>query len=234
MLSTLRTRGLAWHAVGMTEPNSQDLRTHYGRLSDEELQSIASIDAENLTPEARQALSNELARRRLRTATALPQPVAEVIRPSTTTGEWRYPKARLGARFLAYIIDMLVASVPPILIIALGFVLSPHRGFSPLAAIAILASIAWVLYYSFTKDGWRGGQSIGKKAVDLMVVDVRTNLPCTMGESALRALILFLLNLIPGLGWLVEPIVVLASENGRRLGDLVAGTQVIDTSSYSA
>ena len=217
----------------MTHPNPDDLRTHYGRLSDQELQSIAAIDAENLTPEARQALSNELARRKLRGATALPQPADEVVvRPSTATGEWRYPKGRLGARLLAYIIDILVATIPAVCIIGIGFAMTPRRGFGALAGIAMLLSIAWVLYYSFTKDGWRGGQSVGKKAMELMVVDVKTNQPCTVGESALRALILFLLNLIPGLGWLVEPIVAIASENGRRLGDLAAGTQVIDTSAY--
>jgi uncharacterized RDD family membrane protein YckC len=216
----------------MTQPNFQDLRAHYGRLSDQELQSIAAIDAENLTPEARQALSNELARRRLRPAAALPEPMADVSGPSTVTGEWRYPKGRLGARFLAYIIDIFVASIPAAVIIAVGFVMTPRRGFSPLAGIAMLLGIAWIIYYSFTKDGWRGGQSVGKKAVDLMVVDIKTNQPCTMGESALRALILFLLNMIPGLGWLIEPIVAIASENGRRLGDLAAGTQVIDTSAY--
>jgi uncharacterized RDD family membrane protein YckC len=217
----------------MTQPNSEDLRTHYGRLSDDELQSIAAIDAENLTPEARQALSNELARRRLRGAATLPQAVPEPVGRSTTTGEWRYPKGRLGARFLAYIIDVLVATVPAIIVSGIGFVMTPRRGFSPLAGVAVLLGMAWVVYYSFTKDGWRGGQSVGKRAVDLMVVDVKTNQPCTIGESALRALILFLLNLIPGLGWLIEPIVAIASENGRRLGDLAAGTQVIDTSAYA-
>ena len=217
----------------MTHPNPDDLRTHYGRLSDEELQSIAAIDAENLTPEARQALSNELARRKLRMATALPQPtLADVVRPSSPTGEWRYPKARLGARFLAYILDILVAVIPGIIITAIGFAMTPRRGFSALAGVAVLLSMAWVVYYSLTKDGWRGGQSVGKRAMDLMVVDVKTNAPCTIGESALRGLILFLLNLIPGLGWLIEPIVAIASENGRRLGDLAAGTQVIDTSAY--
>lgn len=215
---------------GVTNPN--ELHAHYGRLSDDDLRSIASVDTENLTPEARQALANELARRKLRVAAALPQPVLEGARPSATTGERRYPKARLGARFLAWIIDILLATVPAAIITAIGFAAMPRRGFSPLGVIAMLLGFAWCLYYSFTKDGWTGGQSVGKKAMDQMVVDVRTNQPCTVGQSALRALVLGVLNLIPGLGWLIEPIVVLATENGRRLGDLAAGTQVIDVASY--
>ena len=212
---------------GVTSPD-------YGRLSDDDLRSIASVDAENLTPEARQALANELARRSLRVATALPRPHSEFLQPpTTTTGEWRYPKARLGARFLAYILDGLMATIPAAFIIGIGVALMPrHGGNGAVAAVAILIGVAWWLYYSFAKDGWTGGQSLGKRATDLMVVDVRTNQPCTVGQSALRALILLLLNCIPGLGWLIEPIVVFASENGRRLGDLAAGTQVIDTSAY--
>ena len=216
---------------GVTNPD--ELRVHYGRLSDDDLRSLASVDAENLTPEARQALSNELARRALRVATALPVPEAEVVRPSTPTGEWRYPKARLGARFLAYIIDILVGSIPAVIVIGIGFAVMPRgRGFNPIGVVAMLLGVGWIIYYGFTKDGWSGGQSLGKKAMDLMVVDVRTNRPCTVGQSALRTLILFLFNFVLGLGWLIEGIVVLATQNGRRVGDLAAGTQVIDTSAY--
>ena len=212
---------------GVTSPD-------YGRLSDDDLRSIASVDAENLTPEARQALANELARRSLHVATALPRPHSELVQPpTTTTGEWRYPKARIGARILAYIIDSLVATIPSAFVIGLGVaVLARRNGNSPGILIVILLGVLWWLYYSFAKDGWTGGQSLGKKAMDLMVVDVRTNQPCTVGQSALRALILFVLSFVMGLGWLIELIVILASQNGRRLGDLAAGTQVIDTSAY--
>jgi hypothetical protein len=39
-------------------------------------------------------------------------------------------------------------------------------------------------------------------------------------------------NLIPYLGWLVEPVAAMAADGGRRLGDQVAGTQVIAVESY--
>jgi uncharacterized RDD family membrane protein YckC len=206
------------------------LRAQYGRLSDDDLQSIASIDPESLTPEARQALANELARRKLRPAPALPRQDAAT---RSETGEWRYPKARVGARLLAYIVDVIVAVLPMAVLVPLAFGLSARRdGVSGLAVAVVLIGFAWSVYYNFVKDAWRNGQSVGKKAMDLMVVDVKTNRPCTTGESALRALIFFLLNFFGGMGWLIESIVILASENGRRLGDLAAGTQVIDVEAY--
>ena len=65
------------------------------------------------------------------------------------------------------------------------------------------------------------------KVTGLMVVHLQSSQPCTRGQSALRYLVLFLLNLVPYVGWLIEPIVTLAAAGGRRLGDVAAGTQVI-------
>jgi uncharacterized RDD family membrane protein YckC len=101
-----------------------------------------------------------------------------------------------------------------------------------LLSVAAVAGSIWALYYSFTKDGRPGGQSIGKKTMGLMVVHLQTNQPCTRGQSALRYLVLFLFNLVPYIGWLVEPIVTLSAAGGRRLGDSAAGTQVIKATDY--
>ena len=144
-----------------------------------------------------------------------------------------YPKAPLGARFLAALVDGLVTLPAGLLWVfsvaafstdstALGFVL----------ALAATAATLWALYYSFTKDGRPGGQSIGKKLMGLMVVHLQSNLPCNRSQSALRYLVMFLLNLVPYIGWLIEPIVLLAAAGGRRLGDNAAGTQVILAAHY--
>ena len=98
--------------------------------------------------------------------------------------------------------------------------------------IFLVAAVLWGLYYSFAKDGFEGGQSFGKKAVDLMVVNVVTNRPCSLGESFVRGIIQTLLGLIPVVGWLIEPIAILVNDDGRRLGDRAAGTQVIETRFY--
>jgi uncharacterized RDD family membrane protein YckC len=144
-----------------------------------------------------------------------------------------YPKAPLGARFLAYLIDGLVsmAALLP-LFAAIGAGTAGSNVLAAVFGVVAVVTTAWAIWYSFTKDGRPGGQSIGKKAMSLMVVHLGTNQPCTPGQSALRALILMLTNLLPYVGWLIEPIVLLAAAGGRRLGDQAAGTQVIGAADY--
>lgn len=151
-----------------------------------------------------------------------------------TAGLRLYPKAPLGSRFVAAVIDNLVSSIPAIVLVV-ATIGAASAGATPLAVLLGLlaaAGVIWALWYAFTKDGRSGGQSIGKKAMGLMVVHLPTNKPCDHGQSALRYLVLFGLNLIPYLGWLVEPIVTLGAAGGRRLGDTAAGTQVIAASQY--
>lgn len=69
-----------------------------------------------------------------------------------------------------------------------------------------VATIAWAIYYGFTKDGHGNGQSMGKKLFHLIVVTTETNEPCSLSQSIGRALVLFVFSAIPVLGWLIEPI----------------------------
>lgn len=145
-----------------------------------------------------------------------------------------YPKAPLGGRFVAYLLDSIIAVVP-LLLAGIGVAVAVGAESTPLIAvfgILAFAALAWSLWYGFTKDGRPNGQSIGKKTMGLMVVHLPTNRPCERGQSALRYLVLFGLNLIPYVGWLVEPIVTLSAAGGQRLGDKAAGTQVIAVGDY--
>lgn len=145
-----------------------------------------------------------------------------------------YPKAPLGGRFVAAILDNLVSSIPAVLLVggAVAAGVAGSTGLAVVLGILAAAAVLWAIWYSFTKDGRPNGQSIGKKAMGLMVVHLPTNQPCNNGQSALRYLVLFGLNLIPYVGWLVEPIVTLSAAGGQRLGDKAAGTQVIAVGEY--
>ena len=149
----------------------------------------------------------------------------------TVNRQWTYPKARVGARLLAYIIDMVIGIMLPL--VAAGIGMASSRGSLTFINILLLiSSVAWAIYYTFTKDAYDEGRSIGKRAMGLMVVNITTNEPCSTGESALRALLKGLLNAVPFIGWLIEPLFIVVSDNGRRVGDLVASTQVIEASDY--
>jgi uncharacterized RDD family membrane protein YckC len=209
------------------------LRERYARTSDADLLALLAVDPERLTPESRQALAEEVRRRGLESPPAWAAvPVAAPPGPAGFIVTRRYLKAPFGARLLAYIVDGIVSAGAVGLAIALlAFTDLPKRN-GVIGVALIAAAVLWAIYYSFTKDGRDGGQSIGKEMLNLMVVNTTTNQPCSTGESALRALVLFALNLVPVVGWVIEPIFALADEDGRRLGDRAAGTQVIRTGDY--
>jgi uncharacterized RDD family membrane protein YckC len=148
-----------------------------------------------------------------------------------------YPKGDLGNRFGATILDMFVCfglTIPTILLVIIGINSNSYSNSGSQFMFFGLGILCFLipLFYSFTKDGMQGGQSIGKKACGLMVVNLDTHEPCDKGKSALRHLISSLVSSVPYLGWIVEPVMVLANEDGRKLGDKAANTQVVDVKVY--
>jgi uncharacterized RDD family membrane protein YckC len=95
------------------------------------------------------------------------------------------------------------------------------------------------LAYLLLGDGFFDGRSIGKKLIGIKVVSVRTNAPCTFRDSIVRNSTLaigYIFWLMPWIGWIVfflisvlEFTLILGSKDGRRLGDEIAGTVVIET-----
>jgi uncharacterized RDD family membrane protein YckC len=159
-----------------------------------------------------------------------------------------YQKASAGSRLLAYLIDsiiILILSLPSIVLIIMGIIAIFSNNFNIYAleelrlqdvniSAFILGSVLIIipLIYRFIKDGLGKGQSVGKRAMGIMVVNIDDNKPCSIGSSILRELIWTLISLFPIFGWLVEPIMALVNDDGRRLGDLAAGTMVIEKCDY--
>lgn len=145
----------------------------------------------------------------------------------------KYVKASLGNRFLASLLDALIMTgfaVPSIIFYVIG--MQKLSGYDREEAIPLFVLAVFLYFipitYSLIKDGLSNGQSWGKKAVGLMVIHLPDNTPCSFGQSFLRNLIMTLICFVPFIGCLVEPVIVLASEDGRRLGDKAANTQVIE------
>ena len=147
-----------------------------------------------------------------------------------------YAKAPVGSRILAALLDGLIAAglaVPGIIFYVIGMVRLSSLNGGGAAGMFVVAAFLYIIpvVYSFIKDGIGNGQSLGKKAFGLMVVHLPSNTPCTKGNSALRALISGLVSAI-FIGWLIELILVLVTEDGQRLADKAASTQVIEANLF--
>jgi uncharacterized RDD family membrane protein YckC len=93
--------------------------------------------------------------------------------------------------------------------------------------VGLVGTVAYFVlsqgYSIFTEWRWRG-QSVGKRLMQLRVVDER-GLRLTFAQVVLRNLLRFVDGL--PLAYLVGGIAALATRRGQRLGDLAAGTLVV-------
>ena len=130
-----------------------------------------------------------------------------------------YPKAQVLNRFIAKTIDLLIVA-------AASKLLPP---------VGVLAGLAYILL----ADGFGGGRSVGKRLIGLQTIVPRTRDPAGFRESIVRNLPCGLAQLafeIPYVGWIgwgavlsLEGLLVIGNEQGRRLGDEIAKTQVLES-----
>ncbi len=133
-----------------------------------------------------------------------------------------YPKAQVLNRFIAKLIDLFLAAAAAEVIVPIGF----------------LAGLAYLL----VADGFAGGRSVGKRLIGLQTILPDTRESAGFRESIIRnipfaaAQLVFAIPYVgPYVGWLTaalilafEAILIIGNEQGRRLGDELAGTQVVD------
>jgi uncharacterized RDD family membrane protein YckC len=130
-----------------------------------------------------------------------------------------YPKAPVLNRFVAKVIDLLIVAAASRLVPPIG----------------VLAGLAYILL----ADGFGGGRSVGKRLVGLQTIVPRTREPGGFRESIIRNLPCGLAQLmfeVPYVGWVgwgavlsLEALLVIGNERGRRLGDEIAKTQVLES-----
>ncbi len=144
--------------------------------------------------------------------------MAEEVSGTHSVGAGIYPKAQVLNRGIAKLIDLFIVVAASQLILPVGF----------------LGGLAYIL----VADGFAGGRSIGKRLIGLETVRPDRRVAAGFRESIIRNLPFAVAQLafaIPYVGWLVsvaiivfEAVLILGNEQGRRLGDEVAGTQVLD------
>ncbi len=130
-----------------------------------------------------------------------------------------YPKAQVLNRFIAKLIDLLIVAAASKLVPPVG----------------VIAGLAYILL----ADGFGGGRSVGKRLIGLQTIVPRTREPAGFRESIVRNLPCALAQLafeIPYVGWMgwgavlsLEALLVIGNEQGRRLGDEIAKTQVLES-----
>jgi uncharacterized RDD family membrane protein YckC len=127
-------------------------------------------------------------------------------------------------RVLAALVDLAIVVAGTLVILFAGDALSGDSGDVRGALTAVI--LGWALYYYFALESG-DGQTVGKKLLKLRVVRADGS-PAGMREIAVRTV----LRVVDGVGaYIVGLIVMLATGQRRqRLGDLAAGTIVVDAS----
>ncbi|WP_126974489.1 RDD family protein [Gynurincola endophyticus] len=152
-----------------------------------------------------------------------------------------YPKASLGKRFAAAVIDYLLLSVP-IFLYTFGYTIDRARILNneeQLAAdynsLIYITSALYFIYY-LLHDAILKDKSIGKYAMGLRVVNIKNNQRISLIDSVKRNGILAIAAVIPyvnSLYVIAEVIFILMSPKGQRIADSLLHYQVVETDQLS-
>lgn len=144
--------------------------------------------------------------------------MTEEVRGVQSISAGVYPKAQMLNRGIAKLIDLFIVAAAGQMLVPVGF----------------LGGLAYILI----ADGFSGGRSIGKRLIGLQTVLPGQREAAGFRESIIRNLPFAVAQVafaIPYVGWLIsiaiiafEAVLIVGNEQGRRFGDEVAGTQVLD------
>lgn len=185
----------------MTKNQQLDFVERYRNLSDEELVDIYRKGT--LTEIALETIQEVFAER------GISSEKIEIIK-SDIELENDERLASLGNRFIAQIFDSLIALLLGVILYFVGGLF--HDGHW-------IALVGYLGYYLFS-DGLHGGQSFGKRSLNIAVINTKNGKPCGYIRSVARNFTLLILGIID--------IVFIFGKNRQRLGDLAADTEVIN------
>lgn len=136
--------------------------------------------------------------------------------------------ATLVQRFLAVLIDTIILAVVGV-VIALGSGVLSFPFFDPLGVFfgttQIIWFVLWIAYFTYFEA--TTGQSFGKQAMRIRVVDAKSGAAINAGRAIVRN-ILRIIDWLPVI-YIIGLILIAATSRKQRLGDIVAGTIVVKT-----
>jgi len=173
---------------------------------------VAASNLQDYHPPAQAVIRAEFARRKGETQT-----LGRGSPPQMSVAE-ELGLASRGRRLLGQILDAIIAMMPAFVFIAA--VENPDME-SIEGNLWFSIFVVYMLLYLLLSDGLPGGQSLGKKVLHMRVVDRKTRKPCSVWKSLIRNISLIFLGMFD---W-----IFIFGHLQRRLGDILAGTIVVDT-----
>lgn len=133
--------------------------------------------------------------------------------------------AAIGSRVAARLADIVLVMAPAWLVVVplvLGVV-------GPGASAVVAGAVGWAITVGYETHLTRvSGQTIGKRALGIRVVEIATGRPPSFGASLARAGLPPLLGLLTGgIGWIVPYVWAIWAPERRGLHDRLARTRVL-------
>jgi uncharacterized RDD family membrane protein YckC len=150
---------------------------------------------------------------------------------TTQNIELEFDLANVGERLLAWLIDLGIFILYFLFILIIinffSILVSNHSGKNQWSAISLIILIfSPFVFYNLACEIWLNGQTVGKKIMKIKVISLNGN-QASLGQYLIRWLFRLVdIYIISGLPGFVS---ILVSDQKQRIGDLVAGTAVIQT-----
>jgi uncharacterized RDD family membrane protein YckC len=149
---------------------------------------------------------------------SMPPPGQEEATPvHAPTGKASGPRAGFWRRFGAYLLDVIILAVPTVIVTLIS-----DQTVGNIVSIAL--SLAYFTYF----EGGPTGQTIGKRALGIRVIDFKAGGPIGYGRGLLRTIARYLSGIVLFLGYLW----MIWDREKQTWHDKIAGTVVVPVDAY--
>jgi uncharacterized RDD family membrane protein YckC len=137
--------------------------------------------------------------------------------PAGATGGPSGPRASIGVRFVAALIDGVILLVGSLV---LRIIVGPAGGFG----LGAILTIAYFAYF----EGQPAGQTIGKRTMGIRVIDFTNGGSLELSKAVVRSVVRYISGVACAIGF----IWALFNKENQTWHDLAAQTVVVPTSDY--